>query len=95
MGQRKYPPLALRDVIAIVERLGFILVRKEGSHEQYERQADDKRPRSIVTVDTAESVFDDFLIKSMITQSNFTREEFYGATKRSARKAGVKLFFPG
>jgi hypothetical protein len=30
--------------------------------------------------------FDDRLIKIMISQSGFTREEFYGATKSTAKK---------
>ncbi len=34
--------------------------------------------------------FDAFLIKSMISQSGFSREEFYCATKRTARKIGRK-----
>lgn len=28
----------------------------------------------------------------MIRQSNYTREEFYGATKKTARKASVKFW---
>jgi hypothetical protein len=47
--------------------------------------------RSIVTVDMAYSEFDDDLIKSMIRQSNRSREMFYGATKRTARKASVQF----
>lgn len=40
----------------------------------------------------AEKDFGETLIKSMISQSNFKRDEFYGATKHSARKASVRLF---
>ncbi len=49
------------------------------------------RPRSIVTVDVKLAEFDDYILKSMIEQSNHSREEFYGATKRTARKASVRL----
>jgi hypothetical protein len=41
-------------------------------------------------VDTGYPEFDDSLIKSMIRQSNRTREMFYGATKRTAAKASVR-----
>lgn len=92
MGQRKYPPLTPREVIEILKALGFGHARTEGSHAHYERGSDKKRSRSIVTVDMAVTAFDDSLLKSMIRQSNFKRDEFYGATKWSARKAGVKLF---
>lgn len=91
MGQRKYPPLTPDEVVAILTSLGFFKARSEGSHAQYEHPATDKYPRSIVTVDTAYSEFDDSLIKSMIRQSNRSREMFYGATKRTARKAAVKF----
>jgi hypothetical protein len=43
----------------------------------------------VVTVDMQKQDFDDYLMKSMIRQSKRTVEEFYGATKRSARKASV------
>ncbi len=92
MGQRKYPPLTPSEVVAILVALGFRFDRKEGSHAQYERLADAKRQRSIVTVDMAEKDFADFLMKNMIASSGFTRDQFYGATKGSARKANVKQF---
>lgn len=90
MGQRKYPPLTPPEVIAILKSLGFKLDRKTGSHEHYECERNEKQPRSVVTVDVAYSQFDEFLMKSMIRQSNRSREEFYGATKRSAQKASVR-----
>jgi predicted RNA binding protein YcfA (HicA-like mRNA interferase family) len=90
LGQRKYRPLTPGEVVDILTALGFHFDRKEGSHAQYERAKDGVRPRSIVTVDTAEKQFDDFLIKSMIRQSSFSRDEFYRAIKSSARKAGLK-----
>jgi predicted RNA binding protein YcfA (HicA-like mRNA interferase family) len=89
MGQRKYPPLTPDEVVAILKGLGFIRQRTAGSHEQYECARNERYPRSVVTVDTAYPEFDDDLIKSMIRQSNRTREVFYGATKRTARKASV------
>jgi len=89
MGQRKYPPLTPDEVIAILKGLKFAHKRTTGSHEQYECIGNEIYPRSVVTVDTAHAEFDDDLVKSMIRQSNRSREEFYGATKRTARKAAV------
>jgi predicted RNA binding protein YcfA (HicA-like mRNA interferase family) len=89
MGKRKYPPLTPSEVIAILTSLGFAKARQDGSHAHYEHAAAGKYPRSVVTVDVARSEFDDGLIKSMILQSNRSREIFYGATKRTARKASV------
>jgi len=37
-------------------------------------------------VDVNEDVFDEYLIKSMIRQSGRTREQFYGATKKTGKK---------
>lgn len=89
MGQRKYPRLTPSEVIAILTALGFNLARQDGSHAQYESPAKGIYPRSIVTVDVACREFDDYLIRSMIAQSHRKREIFYGATKRTARKASV------
>jgi predicted RNA binding protein YcfA (HicA-like mRNA interferase family) len=91
MGQRKYPPLKPSEVIAILKGLGFKLAREEGSHAQYECLATAEYPRSIVTVDTGYSQFDESLIKSMIRQSNRSRAMFYGATKRTAMRASVEF----
>jgi predicted RNA binding protein YcfA (HicA-like mRNA interferase family) len=89
MGRKKYPPLTPSEVISILGKLGFVRKAGSGDHETYERVASDGRPRSVVTVDTGASELDDYLIKSMIRQSNFSREEFCGATKRTARKASL------
>lgn len=53
MGQRSYPPLKPREVLAILRSLGFSFKRQDGSHAQYERAADGTRRRSVVTVDMA------------------------------------------
>src|ERR1017187_1257065 len=91
MGQKKYPPLKRAEVEAILGALGFTAKYQEGSHCQYEREADGKRHRSVVTVDKAEREFGEFLLRSMVRQSNFSRDEFYGATKRTAVKAAVRF----
>lgn len=86
MGQRRYPPLTPSEVVAILEALHFTFKRQVGSHAHYERAADDQKPRSVVTVDKSISEFWEEAVKSMIRQSNFTREEFYSATKKTAKK---------
>jgi predicted RNA binding protein YcfA (HicA-like mRNA interferase family) len=86
MGKRRYPPLTPTEVVAIVTELKFSFKRQDGSHRQYERAADSDRPRSVVTVDMSVASFAEYLIKSMIRQSNHTREEFYGATDRTGKK---------
>ncbi|MFQ6014051.1 MAG: type II toxin-antitoxin system HicA family toxin [Anaerolineae bacterium] len=85
---RRYPPLSPREVIAILVARSFALTRTRGSHEQYEGLIRGKWRR--VTVDVHYSDFDDRLIKSMIRQSGLTREEFYGSTKRTARKINLR-----
>jgi predicted RNA binding protein YcfA (HicA-like mRNA interferase family) len=89
MGHRRYPPLTPSEVAAILKALRFNVVRQAGSHAQYECPRNDQYPRSIVTVDTAYREFDDQMMQNMIRQSNRSREAFYGATKRTARKASV------
>jgi predicted RNA binding protein YcfA (HicA-like mRNA interferase family) len=89
MGQRRFPPLTPDEVQAILRARGFEKKRQDGSHAQWERAAVGRRLRSVVTVDVSRSEFREELMKSMIRQSNLTREEFYSATKRTARKAGV------
>ena len=94
MGQKKYPPLVPGEVKAILLRLGFTFKFQKGSHAQYERLADSTRKRSIVTVDVVVKEFGDDLMQSMIRQSNFSRDEFYAATKGTARKANMKFSIP-
>jgi len=44
-----------------------------------------------VTVDLHYPEFDDKMIKSTISQSGLNREQFYGATKRTAAKIGLRF----
>ena len=84
MGNRKYPPLKQSEMVAILVALGFKKTR-HGKHPVYERPADAKLSRKVIPVDDYDE-FDETLIKSMISQSGFTREEFYGATPKTAKK---------
>lgn len=91
MGKRKYLPLTPSEVIAIITSLGFVRKRKQGSHAHYEG-LDASGKRRIVTVDEGYEQFDDTILKSMISQSGFDHKQFYGATKKTAKRAGVKQY---
>lgn len=88
MGKRSYPPLTPAEVVAVLGTLKFAFKRQDGSHAHYERLPDENNnQRRIVTVDMSERDFGERLLKSMIRQSGFTKEQFYGATPRTAKKA--------
>jgi len=89
MGQRKYPPLTSSEVVSILKALGFSRKSQMGAHAQFECLKTEKYGRSVVTVDMGYREFDDALIQSMVRQSNRSREMFYGATRRTAKKASV------
>jgi predicted RNA binding protein YcfA (HicA-like mRNA interferase family) len=86
MGKRKYPPLSPGEVVSIIKALGFTFKRQDGSHAHYELAAAAGRERKLVTVDMSVSPFNEYLLKSMIRQSGFSREAFYGATEKTAKK---------
>jgi predicted RNA binding protein YcfA (HicA-like mRNA interferase family) len=93
VGQRKYPPLTPNEVRSILTALGFVALPTRptsGSHVQYERPAAQGRPRRVVTVDTAVGAFWEEIVKYMILQSGHSRDEFYGATRATARKIGLR-----
>jgi predicted RNA binding protein YcfA (HicA-like mRNA interferase family) len=94
MGQKRYPTLTVGEIRSILEGLGFKEVRSDSSHEHWEHEKTNRHPRSIVTVDTNYAQFDVSRIKNMIRQSQHTREEFYGATRRTANKAGLRFVKP-
>ena len=85
---RRYPPLTPEEVIAILLSRGFHLDRTAGSHAQYSGTVRGQFRR--VTVDLHYRDLDDRAIKRLILQSGFTREEFYGSTKESARKISLR-----
>ena len=99
MGQRAYPPLKISEIIAILGALGFVEDRQRGSHAHYVRPADPPeptaecplpKPRCVVTVDMGYSEINDpRLLKYIVQQSGFSREEFYGATKKGRKKTGA------
>lgn len=89
MGKRRFPPLKHAQVIAILRNLGFRPVR-HGDHEVWERPASTSAagipvPRRALPVDDYDE-FEEKLLRRMIPQTGFTREQFYGACKDTAKK---------
>ena len=77
---KRFPPLTYSEIKKVLKSLGFVWDRSKGSHEQW------KNNGNTVTVDSAEDEPGNDLMKSMIRQSGVSREDFYGATKRTSRK---------
>jgi len=88
MGKRSYPPLSQSDIQAIFRALGFSPDR-HNRHPVWEKPADEHGPRRIVPLDDYPE-FEQKMIKNLIRQAGVTREKFYGATEKTARKAGIK-----
>jgi predicted RNA binding protein YcfA (HicA-like mRNA interferase family) len=84
---RKYPPLTPDEVVAILLARGFVLHRTSGSHAHYRGTI--KGSKCLVTVDVHYEDFDVERIKDMIQQANLSHEEFYGSTKRTAKKINL------
>lgn len=92
MGRRNYLPLKQSELIAIIDALGFRYKHTVGSHAQYERPATVLMLRRVVTVDLAIREFAERLLRSMVSQSGFTCDQFYGATPKTAKRASVPLY---
>jgi predicted RNA binding protein YcfA (HicA-like mRNA interferase family) len=83
----KYPSLAPAEVVKILEARGFAWVRSHGDHRHY--LGEWKGRKRLVTVDWGVKEISKDVLKSVIRQSGMTREEFYGSTKRTAKKIGI------
>jgi predicted RNA binding protein YcfA (HicA-like mRNA interferase family) len=80
---RKLPALKPAEVCRNLEGLGFKFKRQVGTHAHYERLADNKMQRKVVTVDMGrKGGFSKDLMKSMIRQSGFSPEEFCSGMAR-------------
>jgi len=84
MSGRRYPPLTPDEVRDILQVKGFSLDRTRGSHEQWRTIIENQL--RVVTVDSHYKIFDQSLLKRMISQSGLSREEFYCATPKTAKK---------
>jgi predicted RNA binding protein YcfA (HicA-like mRNA interferase family) len=81
---KKYPVLALAEVLAILKYWDFEVVTQSGSHAQYGAVIGGIKRK--VTVDMGLDEFDDFLLRSMVRQSGLSRNQFYLCTKATAKK---------
>lgn len=90
---KKLPKLKLREVKANLKALGFVWKRTDGSHETWQRLPDAiMKERKVVTVDVGKDQFDDYLMKMMIRQSGFSRDEFCtGVTKAKSVPAPASI----
>jgi len=83
---KKYPPLYPKQICKILVSLGFRHTKNQGDHRYYE---DDEG--YIVQVDMGDKRgFCPDAIQFFLQQSGVTREKFYGATKATAKKIGIK-----
>lgn len=85
---RAYPPLTPLQVVAILRARGFVLDHTRGGHEYYRGII--RGETRLVTVSTHYKQFSIRLTQRMIAQSGMTREEFYGSTRRTARKINLR-----
>lgn len=81
---RGWPPLELREVLAILTALEFKDTGSRGGHDFYVATRNGRKCK--VTVDPKCAPFDEFLLQSMSHQAGSNRAEFYGATKATAVK---------
>lgn len=81
---RGWPPLDKRDIEAILTALGLAYSHSAGGHDFWKGTRKGKGVR--VTVSSHIHEFGPDLIKSMCTQAESDRSEFYGATKSTRKK---------
>jgi hypothetical protein len=85
---RGWPPLELREVVAILKALGLTYNKSTGGHDFYRGI---RRGRGCkVTVDPKCAPFSEDLLQSMCRQANCTKQEFYGATPGTAAKIKIR-----
>lgn len=81
----QYPPLSPRDVCKIALALGWEEVkppRTAGDHKYFSHP----NKKHHLQVDMGKDEFWTDAIKNIIRRMEISREEFYGATKRTAKK---------
>jgi len=81
---RGWPPLDPREVIQILEALGFLYTKTEGGHAFYVATRNNERFK--VTVDAHLGQFGPDLLRSMCKHAGVNRETFYGATRKTRKK---------
>lgn len=86
---RSLPPLTPDEVESILLSQGFFLDRRRGSHHIYVGSWNGIK-RS-VPVDKGLPIYNDpKMIKYLLIESGMSREEFHGATAKTAKKIGLR-----
>ncbi len=79
----KFKPLKYREVIIILKNLGFIEESGTGSsHQTWTSKRNDKSYAVTVAFHGTNSEFIPGTLNSMISQSGFSKKEFYQALKK-------------
>jgi predicted RNA binding protein YcfA (HicA-like mRNA interferase family) len=84
MGQRRYPPLTPKEIIAILIARGFTFHHSEGDHEYYYCEV--RGEKRVMQVDTGNPLYTNYWLKQTIKETGMTRRQFYCSTKRTAKK---------
>ncbi|MCK4631974.1 MAG: hypothetical protein KAT79_01820 [candidate division Zixibacteria bacterium] len=85
----QYPPVKVKDAISIALAWGWVEVkgpRTKGDHKYFEHPDFDIP----LQIDTGAGDFGEAYIRMMIKRMGIDRKKFYGATKRTAKKIGIK-----
>mgnify|MGYP001419128834 CR=1 FL=1 len=90
MGQRKYPPLSTDQVIRILIALGFVEIKKRGKGDHRFFILERNGQTYIPQVDNGCPEYSDDILKLLIDETGFTRKQFYGATRSSAKKINLR-----
>jgi predicted RNA binding protein YcfA (HicA-like mRNA interferase family) len=78
---KKYPTLKPNEIIQCLKALGFVYTKSQGDHDYYEKG------ERIVQVDMGEKGgFATPGMQIIINNTGYSREQFYGATKKTAKK---------
>jgi predicted RNA binding protein YcfA (HicA-like mRNA interferase family) len=87
----RFPPVTPKEAESIAKALGWIPdpnpPRTAGDHK-YFRHPDKTLP---LQIDQTSGPLGESYIRMMLKRMNVTREEFYGATRKTAKKIGLKI----
>jgi predicted RNA binding protein YcfA (HicA-like mRNA interferase family) len=83
---KKYPALTYAESASILKARGFYLKKTKGGHEHWEGNVGGVPWKVTHQVGGVYSILD---ITSHIRQSELSREEYYGAAQKTAKKIGL------
>lgn len=84
---KQWPPLTADEIGACLKKLGFHRDHDQSSHQIWVNDA----THQVVPIDTKWKPCSSAMLKHVVEQQlRMTRERFYGATKTTAKKIGVK-----